>query len=76
MRRFDRRTVYARAMSSIPAPTITPLLDRKAVAEILNVSLRKVDYLTATGSIKVVRLGKAVRFTQAAISSFVEASQK
>lgn len=76
MRYFYGRTVYARAMSSIPAPTISPLLDRKAVAEILNVSLRKVDYLTATGSIKVVRLGKAVRFTQAAISSFIEASQK
>ena len=63
-------------MSNIPAPTITPLYDRKDLAEILNVSLRTVDYLTATGSIKVVRLGKAVRFTQAAISSFVEASQK
>lgn len=63
-------------MSNRPAPTNTRLLDRKDLAEILNVSLRKVDYLTATGSIKVVRLGKTVRFTESAISSFVEASEK
>lgn len=70
------RTDYIWIMSNRPPTTISPLLDRKDVAEILNVSLRTVDYLTATGNIKVVRLGKAVRFTEAAITSFVEASQK
>ena len=54
--------------SSIPSP----LLKREEVAELLNVSLRHLDTLVASGEIIPVRIGRAVRFKPEEIQSFID----
>ena len=62
-------------MSSAPASTIRPLLNRAAVAATLAVSIRTVDTLIANGSLKVVRLGKSVRVRQEDIEALLEGAR-
>jgi len=49
---------------------IRPLLKRAEVAAALAVSMRTVDTLIANGGLKVVRLGKSVRFRHEDIEAF------
>jgi excisionase family DNA binding protein len=52
----------------------SPLLKREEVAEILNISLRHLDTLVATGELTPVRIGRSVRFRPEAIRTFIEES--
>lgn len=52
----------------------SPLLKREEVAELLNVSLRHVDTLVASGELSPVRIGRAVRFRPEEVDSFIEES--
>jgi excisionase family DNA binding protein len=51
------------------------LLTRPEAAALLNVALRTVDALIATGDVPCVRIGRAIRFRPAALQMFVEASE-
>jgi excisionase family DNA binding protein len=62
-------------MSNTSATTIRPLLNRAAVAATLAVSIRTVDTLIANGSLRPVRLGKAVRFRQEDVEAFLEGAR-
>lgn len=57
-------------LGSQPTSKIRPLLKRAEVAAALAVSMRTVDTLIAHGGLKVVRLGKSVRFRQEDIEAF------
>lgn len=62
-------------MPVAPAPIVTPdadaLLDYRQAAQRLRLSVRSVQDLVAAGSIRVVRLGRAVRFDAADLADFV-----
>ena len=49
----------------------TNLLDAKAVAERLNVSVRSVRRLIANGEITVIRIGRAVRISEADLARII-----
>lgn len=54
-----------------------PLLTRKEAAEALSISVRKVDYLIASGDIPAVRLGrKTVRIRPSAVNYLIEANEQ
>jgi excisionase family DNA binding protein len=53
----------------------SPLIDRRAAATALNVSLRTVDELIHSGDLPVVRLGRAVRIRPSAIDYLIEARE-
>ena len=49
------------------------LLDKKQVAELLNISVKTLDLWIAQGKgPKPLYLGRLVRFTQSAVHSFIE----
>ncbi|MFI2795168.1 helix-turn-helix transcriptional regulator [Haloferula sp. A504] len=52
-----------------------PLLRRPQVAELLNVSIRTVDYLLAAGELPCIRIGRSVRVRRSAVEFFVEARE-
>lgn len=55
----------------------SPLLKRDEAAEVLNISLRHLDTLVATGEITPVRIGRSVRFRPETLRAFIEeASQQ
>jgi excisionase family DNA binding protein len=58
-----------------PSSTRDTLLTRPEAAAFLNVALRTVDALIATGDLPFVRLRRAIRFRPAAIQMFIEASE-
>ena len=51
------------------------LLTRIEAAEALAISPRKIDLLTASGDLKVVRIGRAVRFKRSALDEFINAHE-
>jgi len=51
------------------------LLNRSEAAEILNVSLRNLDERTARGEIRVVRVGRSVRYKRESLEDFIEANE-
>ena len=58
-------------------PYAALLLDARAVAALLNVSAKTVQRLAARGELpQPIRLGRAVRWSRAAIETFLEARQK
>jgi excisionase family DNA binding protein len=48
------------------------LLTRKEVADLLNISLRHLDTLVASGEIVPVRIGRSVRFRPKSVEEFIE----
>lgn len=52
----------------------SPLLKRDEAAEVLNISLRHLDTLVATGEITPVKIGRSVRFRPETIRHFIEES--
>ena len=57
------------------AHALAPLLNRKEGADILGVSLRNVDTLISNGTLRVVRLGTAVRIRPETIAELINASE-
>lgn len=51
------------------------LLNRPQAAAFLGVAMRTLDEQTANGSLKVVRIGRAVRFRPATLEDFIEANE-
>jgi excisionase family DNA binding protein len=51
------------------------LYDRAEAAARLTISLRHLDEQTALGNIRVVRLGRAVRYREAALVAFIEENE-
>ena len=56
-------------------PNLKKLLDRHEAAEFLGVSVRTIDEQTANGSLKCVRIGRAVRFRPETLDSYTEANE-
>jgi excisionase family DNA binding protein len=54
---------------------IKPLLKREEAAEVLCLSIRKLDMLIDAGDIAVVRIGRSVRIRLSAIDSFIDARE-
>ena len=48
------------------------VLTRQEAAELLKLSVRTLDYLTATGQIPHKRIGRSVRFSERAIEQWME----
>jgi excisionase family DNA binding protein len=48
------------------------LLDKKATAALLSISLRSVDYLVAAGRLRPIRIGKRVLFRRSALEAFAQ----
>lgn len=51
------------------------LRNRIGAAEYLGISLRTIDELISNGSLRCVRIGRAVRFSESALADFVEANE-
>jgi excisionase family DNA binding protein len=61
-----------------PRPVSTanaPLLTRKEGAASLNIALRSLDHLIAAKEIRVLKIGKSIRITPAAIADFIAARE-
>jgi excisionase family DNA binding protein len=56
-------------------PNLSPLLDAKATAEILNVSERTLWTLTNNGTIAHIRVGRAIRYDRTDLARWI-AKQK
>jgi excisionase family DNA binding protein len=55
-------------------PPIQPLLTVAEVAHMLNVSFRTIRRLIAARELKVIRVGRAIRISQAAVHDYVTAA--
>lgn len=55
--------------------TASQLLNRAQAAAQLGVALRTIDELISNGSLKVVRIGRAVRFRPESLQDFIEANE-
>lgn len=62
------------ATTAKPAPM--PLLSAKEVAQRLNLSLRTVRRLIASGALATIRIGSSVRISEADLQAFVAASAR
>lgn len=51
--------------------SVTPLIDVREAATLLNISVRHLQRLTVTGEFEVVKLGRAVRYRRGDILSYV-----
>ena len=61
-------SVPVTAESAVPQPRLPPVCQ---VANELNISMRSVWRLLATGELKAVRLGRATRVTRDSIEEFI-----
>ena len=52
-------------------PNLTPLLNVAEVATYLQVSIRTVRRLIASGELEVIRIGRAVRVSEAALNTLL-----
>lgn len=57
-----------------PLPN-APLLTRKQGAASLNIALRSLDHLITAKEIRVLKIGKSIRITPAAIADFIAARE-
>ena len=48
------------------------VLTRQEAAELLKLSVRTLDYLTATGQIPHKRVGRSIRFSESALQKWLE----
>jgi excisionase family DNA binding protein len=56
-------------------PLMSDLLTKNEVAAILKKSVRSVDRLRSSGDLRAFHVGGSVRFTQQALTSFLEKQQ-
>lgn len=56
-------------------PNLKTILNRIGAAEYLGISLRTIDELISNGSLRVVRIGRSVRFRAESLEEFLEANE-
>jgi excisionase family DNA binding protein len=58
---------------SAPSTTTSPLIDRRAVAELLGISAGSVDNLVRRGEFpRPLRVGKLIKFNRAAVLAWID----